>query len=251
MRIPWAQHSESALPAVNVLSPWSFEAISTRRLRQRFSVACLALALVMATSWGVQHVRVTQAEKELRVEQARAQLLTSETGALAPVQAFVASVEQQKATVQETMAREIYFSLVLGALQAATPSGANVESAIVSLTPEAPPLPAAGTVPEAGAEATTPAPVVESPSLCPGPDPFNTRTVVGCVTLSGSAPDRRTVGDLVIGLGDSKLFVEPFISATTSEDGTGVTFTGSVGLSEQVFSNRYADPAELLEGMAP
>lgn len=251
MRISRGQHSESALPAVNLLSPWSFEAISTRRLRQRFSVACLALALVMATAWGVQHVRVTQAEKELRVEQARAQLLTSETGALAPVRAFVASVEQQKATVQETMAREIYFSLVLGALQAATPSGANVESAIVTLTPEAPPLPAAGTEAEPGTETPAPAPVVESPSLCPGPDPFDTLTVVGCVTLSGSAPDRRSVGDLVIGLGDSKLFVEPFISATTRADGTGVTFTGSVGLSEQVFSNRYADPAELLEEVAP
>lgn len=241
------QHSESALPAVNLLSPWSFEAISTRRLRQRFSVACLALALVVAAAWGVQHVRVTQAEQELRVEQAQAQLLTAETGALAPVKAFVASVEQQKATVQETMAREIYFSRLLDALQAATPSGAKVDSAIVALSPEPPPAPAATTDPEAGAGATPPEPVVDVPSPCPGPDPFNTLAVVGCVTLSGSAQSRRSVGDLVIGLGDSKLFVEPFISATTSADGTGVTFTGSVGLSERVFTNRYADLDELLE----
>ena len=250
MRISRRQHSESPLPAVNLLSPWSFEAISTRRLRQRFSVACLALALVVAAGWGVQHLRVTQAEEELRVERAHAQLLTAETGALAPVQVFVASVDQQKATVQETMTREIYFSRVLGALQAATPSGANVESAIVALSPEAPPLPAAGAEPDTGAGAATPEPVVEVPSLCPGPDPFNTLAVVGCVTLSGSAQNRRSVGDLVIGLGDSKLFVEPFISATTSEDGTGVTFTGSVGLSKRVFSNRYADLDELSEEVA-
>jgi hypothetical protein len=249
MRILRRQHSRSALPAVNLLSPWSFEAISTRRLRQRFSVACLGLALVVAAAWGVQHARVTQAEKVLSVEQAHVQLLTDETGALAPVQAFVTSVEQQKATVQETMTREIYFSLVLDALRAATPSGANVESAIVALAPEAPPLPATGTDPETGTGATTAEPVVQVPSLCPGPDPFNTLTVVGCMTLSGSAQNRRSVGDLVIGLGESKLFVEPFISTTTSADGTGVTFTGSVGLSERVFSNRYADLDELLKAV--
>jgi len=245
MRISRSQHSESALPAVNLLSPWSFEAIATRHLRQRFSLACLALALVVAAAWGVQHSRVTQAEKELRVERERAQLLTAETGALAPVKVFVASVEQQKATVQETMAREIYFSRLLDALQAATPSGAKVDSAIVALSPEPQPAPAAAT--EAGTGATPPETVVDMPSPCPGPDPFNTLAVVGCVTLSGSAQSRRSVGDLVIGLGDSKLFVEPFISATTSADGTGVTFTGSVGLSERVFSNRYADLDELLE----
>jgi hypothetical protein len=55
------------------------------------------------------------------------------------------------------------------------------------------------------------------------------------------------VGDLVIGLGDSELFVEPFITATTSADETGVTFTGSVGLSQKVFSHRYDDLATLLE----
>ena len=250
MRISRRQHSEVSLPAVNLLSPWSFEAIATRRLRQRFSVACLALALVVAAAWGVQHARVTQAEEELRVEQAHAQLLTAETEALAPVQAFVASVEQQKATVQKTMAREIYFSRLLDALQAATPSGAKVDSAVVALSPEPPPLPASGAETETGTGAPPPEPVADTPSPCPGPDPFNTLAVVGCVTLSGTAQNRRSVGDLVIGLGDSKLFVEPFISATTSADGTGVTFTGSVGLSERVFSNRYADLGELLEGVA-
>jgi hypothetical protein len=87
--------------------------------------------------------------------------------------------------------------------------------------------------------------------LCPGPDPFNTRVVVGCITLSGSAANRSAVSDLVIGLGDSELFVEPFISTTTTADGEGVTFTGSVGLSERVFSNRYTDLDKLLKGATP
>jgi hypothetical protein len=237
------------LPAVNLLSPWSFEALSTRRLRQRFSVGCLALVLVVAAGWGVQSLRIGQAQDELTAAEAETGQLAAETKTLAPVATFVASVAAQQATVQETMTQEIYFSSVLEALQAATPSGASVESATVALNPVAPPVPAPA--PDAEADAPAPEVAVVEPSLCPGPDPFNTLLVVGCVTLSGSAENRRAVGDLVIGLGDSKLFVEPFITATTSADETGVTFTGSVGLSEKVYSNRYADLETLLAGATP
>jgi hypothetical protein len=213
----------------------------------------MALLLVVAAGWGVQSLRIGEAQDELTAAEVETGLLTGEARTLAPVQTFVASVKAQQATVQETMAQEIYFSSVLAALQAATPSGANVESAIVALNPAAPPLPAPAPDADADAPAPTPTPeaAVVEPSLCPGPDPFNTLTVVGCVTLSGSAQNRGAVGDLVIGLADSQLFVEPFITATTSADETGVTFTGSVGLSDKVFSNRYAELDTILDGATP
>lgn len=203
--------------------------------------------LVVAGGWGVQNLRISQAQDELTAAEAESDLLTAETRSLAPVATFVSSVAAQKATIQQTMTREIYFSSVFDALQAATPSGAQVESAVVALNPVAPPVPATASDAEADTASAVPEVTVVEPSLCPGPDPFNTLIVVGCITLSGSAENRRAVGDLVIGLGDSALFVEPFITATTSADETGVTFTGSVGLSEQVFSNRYADLDTFLE----
>ena len=214
-------------------------------------MGCLALMLVVAASWGVQSLRVDQAQDELTAAQSETGQLAAETRTLAPVATFVASVAAQKTTVQQTMSREIYFSSVLDALQAATPSGATVESAGVTLNPVAPPVPAPAPDADADAPPATPQAAVVEPSLCPGPDPFNTLLVVGCVTLSGSAENRRAVGDLVIGLGDNKLFAEPFITATTSVDETGVTFTGSVGLSEKVFSNRYADLDTILDGATP
>jgi hypothetical protein len=235
---------------VNLLSPWVFETLATRRLRQRFTMGCVLAVLLVTAGWGLQSLRVTQAEQVLRIERAETARLAAETQTLAPVRAFVATVEQQKVTVQTTMAREIYFSRVLESLRAATPAGAGVESAVVTLNPAPAPAPAAAPVTEPAdpatptAEAPTAVPTVPSP--CPGPDPFNTRVVVGCITLSGSAVDRRAVGDLVVRLGASKLFVEPFISTTTTADGERVTFTGSVGLSEKVFSNRYADMDKLL-----
>jgi hypothetical protein len=98
---------------------------------------------------------------------------------------------------------------------------------------------ASGTSAEAGA-----APQTAGASVCPGPDPFQTETVIGCVTLSGTAVSRTEVGELVTRLGSMDLFVEPFISTTTAGDTATVTFSGSVGLSEEVYSRRYA-PADL------
>ena len=92
----------------------------------------------------------------------------------------------------------------------------------------------------AGADGPPPRPPTVSP--CPGPDPFNTKPVIGCMTLSGTAASRAEVGDLVIALGASDLFVEPFISTTTSGGRPTVTFSGSVGLSQTAYSNRYAKP---------
>ena len=49
-------------------------------------------------------------------------------------------------------------------------------------------------------------------------------------------------------LGADKLFVEPFISTTTTAEGARLTFTGSVGVSTKAYSHRYAGINVLLAG---
>ena len=246
------QQPRPTLPSVNLLSPSAFERLATRRLRRRFAGAGAVLVVVIAAAWGAQHLRVAQAEQLLTVEQAETTRLTQETQELLPVRAFVAGVQQQLATVSETMEREIYFSVVLDGLQDASPSGVRLDSVAATLAPApvetpATPTPAEeGTVEDESTPAPEPAPTPPVESACPGPDPFQTRTVVGCVTLSGSATSRTEVGELVIRLGKDPLFVEPFISTTTTGGEERVTFSGSVGLSEKVFSERYAELEELL-----
>lgn len=238
-------------PSVNLLSPWALDALAARRLRQRFGAAAVILVLLVLAAWGAQQIRVSQAQQVLAVEQAETARLTSATTALAPVRTFLASVEQRKQLVAETMAGEIYFSRVLDALADAAPAGADVESVTITLRPTQAATPNGAAPAEEGAPATegsagsAPA-AVESP--CPGPDPFNTRPVVGCIQLTGTADSRGSVGEFVIALGDDDQFVEPFISTTTTADEQAVTFTGSVGLSEKVFSGRYTHIDRLLRG---
>jgi len=201
--------------------------MATRRLRRRFALTGCALALLIGVGWAAQELRVNQAEQGLATEKSESTRLSSQTHALAPVRGYVATVEKQKRTVQSTMANEVYFSRVLDGFRAAMPTGVNIQSASVTLA-------APATTPGAGAPKGTPSP-------CPGPDPFHTRPVVGCIALSGSADNRGAVGKFVVSLGGSGLFVEPFISTTTTADEDSVMFVGSVGLSRSVFSKRYAD----------
>ena len=223
----------SLVPAVNLLSPWVFEAIAIRRLRKRFTVAAAVLVLATGAGWGIQYLRTGHAEQVLTIEQTETERLTAETEKLAPVRTYVATVGQQKVLVQNAMATEVRLSRVLTGLLDATPSGAHVETTGITLLPPAP---------VGGAQAAA----VPQISPCPGPDPFNTRVVVGCITLSGTADSRATVGAFVVRLGSDALFVEPFISTTTTAEGNDVVFTGSVGLSKKALSGRYDDIEALL-----
>lgn len=220
--------------SVNLLSQWSFEALATRRLRRRFAAGAVLMVLLLAAGWAVQHLRAGQAEQILTIEEAERTVLTTRAAELAPVRTFVNAVEKRQRTVTEAMRTEVRLSQLLAELAMATPADAELTNVAVTLTP--PPAVPAG---QAAGAATPDQPTSSAASACPGPDPFGTRLVVGCLTLSGTAAGRDAVGQLVVELGHSKFFVEPFISTTTTTEGRRVTFTGTVGVSPRALTGRY------------
>lgn len=224
-------HPRPGLPTVNLLSQSEFDRMAVRRLRQRFVAGGVALLLLVGAGWFLQHQRVSDAEKLVAVEQAETNRLTAQTQTLVTIKTYVTGVAAQEATVETTMAREIFFSKVLEGIRTASPTGTSLQSIAVTLAPDA--------VASASIAPGTPAASAAS-AVCPGPDPFKTQTIIGCVTLSGTAASRAEVGELVTNLGSMGLFVEPFISTTTAGDAAPVSFSGSVGLSEKVYSHRYA-----------
>jgi Tfp pilus assembly protein PilN len=244
VRAPRRAATHETVPAVNLLSPWVFESLSARRLQERFAAAAVVLLVLIGAGWAVQHLRTGHAERLLAEQQATTTRLAGQTSELSPVRAYVAGVVQQKAVAQKAMKNEVYLSRAMAALARATPHGASVQSISVKVAPS--PVagqPASSTTGSTAGAADAGA---DAASTCPGPDPFHTRTLVGCVTLSGSAQSRSSVGRLVLNLGRDPLFVEPFISTTTTAEGDGVAFTGSVGLSTRTFSHRYDDIDALL-----
>lgn len=239
-----AQPAAPAGPAVvNLLSPWVLEQVRADRLRKQLVYGVLALVVLVGLAWGAQQLRLSEARAELRGEQAVGHGLEARITALAPVESYVGAVRAKATTVGGTMWTEIEFSRALQRLRDTLPDGVRLDDVALTMPGAGDPT-TATTSPATTSTATAPTPeqllagrgIV---AACPGPDPFHTRTIVGCVTVAGTAPDRRTVAELVRRLADERLFVEPFVSTTTTAADVPVTFSGSVGLSPDVFSGRY------------
>lgn len=246
--------------SVNLLSPWVLESLQVRRLRRRFAYAALALVVAAGLSTAFLRLELHQHRQELRGEESVARALSQQIAALAPVQTYLAEVGSQALAIQETMQGEVAFSRVLAGLERATPQGATITSISTELpvvdplatapaeaqtdaASEAAPEPFEGDPDAEDGGAALLAAVGTPSSTCPGPDPFGTRLIAGCVTLTGTAESRQAVSVLVTRLAASDLFVEPFVSTTTSSaegGGEQVDFSGTVGLDATVFSGRYA-----------
>lgn len=221
--------------SVDLLSPWVHEQLRVHRWRRRLLAAGVALVVLLAGGWSYQRLALAGAAADLRGEEAVAGQLTREIAALAPVQGYVDGVQRRVRTVQQAMLSDVDFAQVLAGLDAAAPVGVGIDSITVDLPASRPDAARAlavdGTVadPARGLEAAT----------CPGPDPFAALVVVGCLTFSGTAVDRAGVGALVDALAASRWFVEPFVTTTTTSDGSPIAFSGSVALDPSVFSGRF------------
>ena len=220
--------------------------MAVRRLRKRFVAGGVALVLLVGAGWFVQHQRVYDAQKLVAVEQAQTNRLSSQTKTLDHDQ----DVRHRRRRPggdreHDDGPRDLLLQGPHG-----DPGGQPVrhQPAVDQRDAGAGRRQCRGgcAAPAAGA------PAAAGASVCPGPDPFQTETIIGCVTLSGTAVSRAQVGELVTNLGSMGLFVEPFISTTTTGDSASVTFSGSVGLSEKVYSRRYAPaPATTTDPAAP
>jgi hypothetical protein len=240
------QHFAVRLPTVNLLSPAVLEELALGRLRRRFALVAIGLVVLLGAGWAVQTIRVAHAEEELGAQQTRMASLTAQVNALAPIRRFYAAVAQQKDTVTHTMASEILFSRVMAELRARAPSGVLVETMSVEIQPFSGPTDAAGggtpeDAPSGAASKAAPTATAPIGTACPTPEPFAAAPTLGCITIGGSAVNREAIGSLVTRLGESDLFVGPFISASNVSGEGRVVFTGTVGVTDKVFSGRYAD----------
>lgn len=212
------------LPSVNLLPTEVIEVLALRALRRRFIVAGIATVATVAVLFCGQFALIAKANADLEKENTATVALNQQMRKLAPVKAFYAGVSANQTTITATMAKEVLYSDVVRRLKATTPAGVTIGN--VSLAAQSQ---TAG----AGAAIGT---------ACPGPDPFNPGTSVGCVNIAGTATSRQVVGKLIQNLFADDHFANPYVSATTVDDKGTVTFTATVGLTDKVYSKRYSDP---------
>jgi len=218
------------MPDVNLLPPRVFDAVAARGARRKLAVAGAVLALVVAGVYAGQAAQIMAANNALEEETSKSAGLEKQVRALKPVKVFYAGVAAQKVTVQKTMARELYFSSVATELVNSRTAGVFVETM---------------TVAAAADEGASSSPG----SACPAANPFKPAPIVTCVQFTGTAIGRVNVSTFLTNLNKSNKFANAYVPVTDSGDGKKVTFNGSVGITEQFFSNRYADNGYLLNGV--
>ena len=225
------------MPDVNLLPPRVFDAAQARKVRRKLIVIAGVLGVVIALGYAAQSAAILVANNALDAETAKSVIASKQVSALKPVEAFYAGVTEQKTVIQKTMAQELFFSNVATELEKSKGAGVKIQTMTVASTGGA----TAGTTTAGGAG-----------SSCPAANPFTASTMVSCVQLTGTATARVGVSAFLKNLLNSNKFANPYIPVTdsTGAAGTaGVTFSGSVGITEKFFSKRYADDAYLLKGV--
>lgn len=212
------------LPSVNLLPQHVVEVLALRALRRRFVIAGIAILVAMALAYGGQFALIAKANHDLADAQSTTTTLNAKMRTLAPVKSFYAGVDANQKTIQKTMANEVLYSDVVRRLIAAAPAGVEVSN--VSLTSQATSTGAPGA--QSGAA-----------SACPGPDPFNPGTSVGCINITGTAPNRAAVGRFIEAMFKDDRFANPYVSSTTVDQSKGMSFAATVGLTDKVYSKRY------------
>lgn len=216
------------MPDVNLLPPRVFEDVAAKGARHRLALVGGALVLVIAGAYLAQTAQIMVANKALDAETAKSAGLEKQVRTLTPIKVFYAGVDAQKATVQKTMAREMFFSQVASELAASKAPGITIDTMTVA----------------SGEEGTASA---NTASSCPAPNPFKPVLIVTCVQFTGTATKREDVARFLLKLHANTRFASAYVPVTDSGEAKPVTFTGSVGITEKFYTGRYAKDSYLLD----
>jgi Tfp pilus assembly protein PilN len=215
------------MPRVNLMPPEIAEAARFRRVQFAMGGAVVAAVAIVGALYVNAHSKVGEAQEELDAANAESTSLNSQLAALASVQDVYTQVEQRQAMLTQAMGAEVRWSFYLTDLSLKVPDNVwltSLEAQQTDLgfasTPGVPPVAAAGAV--------------------AGP------ATIGEITYSGVAFDHDNVATWLDALAKEKGFVNPYFT-NSSENFIGpkrtVNFTGTVGVTPDAKSNRYAKPA--------
>lgn len=209
---------QPALPAVNLLPGSVRDAIGQRKVITVAVAVAALLAAGGAALWWVNGSTISRGQDAVALAEQRRDALQADLDRLAPVQAFYASLTEQRDLVTGTLASQPQSERVVTGLLAAGRAAAGVDFGVVSVTYSGVPAPG------------------DALNACPNPDPFGTDITVGCVSFDATAQSRDSVTRLLELLEADPFFVGPFVGSSAISPGIdgapdSIAFSGSAGVS--------------------
>ena len=206
--------------------------VAKREVRQftiRSGVIGLVVVAAAALGWGAMSASAASVESAQHAQEAQNGALGGSVSRLKAIDVQLKAFDAQRANIAVALQNDVTYSAVVKAARAAAPRNVAL-TAIAS----------------------------QFGTVCPGPDPFNAKPAIGCLTLSGSAS---TVDDVtaytqnIIKLSDdpkkTAWLVDPYATtASSGSSGSAVTaaggavgkvqFTLTVNFTPEALSMKYA-----------
>jgi Tfp pilus assembly protein PilN len=199
------------------------EVVSARQvqvLRKQVLVGLVVVVALLIGWFGVSKWQTISANSDLSKAEHRGVALQTEQNrfaSLVQAQNQITTIQSQLVTL---MAGDLSWKTMLTTLRAKAPSGVGIDSVDGVLTSGA------------GAGAAAPGSAVLNMSGQPA---------VGQLTVTGTAPDKRTVAAYSDSLATVKGLTAPLVSSVTAEE-KGVKFTISAVITADALGGRYATP---------
>jgi Tfp pilus assembly protein PilN len=215
-RVEWAP-----IARVNLLPREISERRRFRRVQQGLAlVVVVTLCGAGAAVWWSER-EVTDAQRELDTVQARTADLQRQKDAFADVPKTTAQVRAAEEARATAMANDIPWYRYLGDLSSAAPD--DVSFTTVTMT-----VPGVASAAQGAA--------VQGASN----DPFAPTNGLGAVTIEGISGDYPDVAQWMDNLDDvAGLDVSTLANATAKEDGSGISFSSGITVTQDALSHRY------------
>lgn len=204
--------------------------INSRRadaLRQRVLLGLVVVVLLLVSAYGASWWQTRSANNDLRAARQTGASLQLEAQQYAPLTSAQASTTAIKGQLQKLMADDLSWKSVLTTLRAKAPYGVTLTQIGGNVTAASP---AGGAGAGAGAADGYQA-----------LDTSNVR-VVGTLTLTGTAPDQRSVANYSDALSATRGLTAAFVTSVTSSTSTA-TFNITVSITADALGGRFAPPA--------
>jgi len=201
----------------NLMPEEIITARAVRKVQVRLVIALVMLVALIGVSYGYAKWQTGSAEDDLAGAQRAAVSLQSQAAKYQQLQAAQAQAAQIQSTLSTIMAGDLQWSALIGKLQA----GAGPGVAITSL---------AGNLTAADQAAASASP---NPLAQPGV------TVVGTLSISGTAPDSNSVGTFVNMLSKITGLTDPVPTTVNGQRGA-YTFSINVSLTSAALGGRFS-----------
>ncbi len=200
----------------NLLPEDVLTARQVRSVRNRVGLGLIVLVVLLVLAYAYSWFQTNGLKGDVSSAQAQGVTLQSQMARYAPLQAAQAQTQQIESTLQQVMAGDLQWKALIDKFNASATNGVKIDSVSAVVSPP-------------GGVTTQAA----NPLSAPG------STIVGLVTITGTAPNSSAVGKFVSTLNVVRGLTDPVPASVTGAHGS-YQFTLAVSLTSEALGGKYA-----------